>query len=159
MRRIPTHLKLIRGNPGKRAIPPEPEPIQPPKMPEAPPFLTGYAADEWYRVGPELHRLGLLTVLDLGVFSAYCEAYKRWRTAEEVLATMAAKDAVTGGLLVKCADGNAGANPLVRIAAHAARDMVSFAGEFGMSPLARARIGAGASYEPPPGGKFDGLLG
>jgi hypothetical protein len=35
--------------------------------------------------------------------------------------------------------------------------MVRYASEFGMSPAARARIAAGAGFEPPPG-KFDGLL-
>ena len=55
----PTHLKLLRGNPGKRPIRPEPQPEQPPTPPEPPDFLTGYAFDEWRRVAPELHRLGL----------------------------------------------------------------------------------------------------
>jgi P27 family predicted phage terminase small subunit len=108
----PTHLKLIRGNPGKRPIRPEPEPQVPAEVPEPPRFLSGYAADEWWRVAPELHRLGLLSVLDVGPFAAYCVAYHRWRTAEEALASMAEKDALTGGLLVKRADGNAAQNPL-----------------------------------------------
>jgi phage terminase small subunit len=47
---------------------------------------------------------------------------------------------------------------MVRIAANAAEAMVSFAGHFGMSPAARARIAAGVGFEPPPG-KFDGLIG
>jgi phage terminase small subunit len=49
-------------------------------------------------------------------------------------------------------------NPLTRISQRAASDMVRYAGEFGFSPAARARIAAGV-YEPPPGSKFDGLLG
>jgi P27 family predicted phage terminase small subunit len=121
-------------------------------------LLSGYAADEWWRVAPELHRLGLLSVLDVSPFAAYCVAYHRWRTAEEALASMAEKDALTGGLLVKRADGNAAQNPLVRVAANAAQAMVDFAGHFGMSPAARARISAGVWHEPP-SGKFDGLLG
>jgi len=36
--------------------------------------------------------------------------------------------------------------------------MVRYAAEFGFSPAAGARIAAGV-YEPPPGGKFDGLIG
>jgi hypothetical protein len=35
--------------------------------------------------------------------------------------------------------------------------MVRYAGEFGLTPLARGRIASGGGYEPP--GKFDGLLG
>jgi phage terminase small subunit len=48
-------------------------------------------------------------------------------------------------------------NPLVAIAANAASDMVRYASEFGLTPLARGRIAAGGGYGPP--GKFDGLLG
>ena len=157
MQRIPTHLKLLRGNPGKRAIPPEPEPPVPTAVPEPPSFVQGYAADEWWRVGPELYHLKLLTALDVMPFAAYCIAYQRWRTAEELLMQMADKDPVTRGLLIKSQGGEAVQNPLIGIARRAANDMVGFGGEFGLSPLARARIGAGVWHEPPPG-KFDGLL-
>jgi P27 family predicted phage terminase small subunit len=84
--------------------------------------------------------------------------YATWRTALETLAAMAERDPTTRGLLVKRQDGNAARNPLVQIVANAAADMVRYAGEFGLTPVARARIAAGV-YEPPPGGKFDGLLG
>jgi P27 family predicted phage terminase small subunit len=60
-------------------------------------------------------------------------------------------------LLVKNADGNPARNPLVKIASSAADAMLRFAGEFGMTPVARARISAGVGYEPLPR-KFDGLL-
>ena len=120
--------------------------------------MVGYAADEWWRVAGELHRLGLLTVLDVMPLAAYCESYKNWRRAVETMHAMAAPD--TSGLLVKRADGNPAPNPLIGIARKAAADMVRYAAEFGMSPAARARISAGVGYEPPPGGnKFDGLIG
>jgi phage terminase small subunit len=60
--------------------------------------------------------------------------------------------------LIKTSSGDAAQNPLIGIARRAAADMVRYAGEFGMSPAARARISAGIGYEPPEG-KFDGLLG
>jgi P27 family predicted phage terminase small subunit len=159
-RRIPTHLKLLCGNPGHQKLnKDEPQPQVPAEAPEPPPFLTGYAMDEWWRVAPELHRLRLLTIADVMPFAAYCQAYMHWRTAEEVLAAMAERDQATSGLLVKRADGNAGQNPLLSIARKAAADMVRYASEFGLSPAARARISAGVGYEPPPGGgKFDGLI-
>jgi P27 family predicted phage terminase small subunit len=157
MRRIPTHLKVIRGNPGKRRIPAEPEPEIPENMPEPPPFLAPYARDEWWEVGPHLLRLRLLRGVDLTCFAAYCQSYAMWRTAAETFAQMAERDATTHGLLVKRQDGNAARNPLVQIAANAAADMVRYAGEFGLTPVARARVASGGGYEPPPG-KFDGLL-
>jgi P27 family predicted phage terminase small subunit len=69
---------------------------------------------------------------------------------------MAERDATGGALLVKDTDG-VRQNPLVKIAANAAKDMLRFAGEFGLTPVARARIAAGVYAEPK--GKFEGLLG
>ena len=109
----------------------------------------------------ELWLLRVLTVLDLMPFAAYCEAYALWRRAEEAIAMRAELDPVFHGLLVKGPDGFAEENPLVGIARGAARDMVRFAGEFGLSPAARNRISVGApGFGPPPGpSKFAGLLG
>jgi P27 family predicted phage terminase small subunit len=145
MRRIPTHLRLLKGNPSKRPIPAEPEPQIPENMPQPPAFLAPLAQDEWWTVGPELFRLGLLTSVDCAAFAAYCQAYADWRAAREVLASMAERDAATHGLLVKrVSDGSAVRNPLLAIAASAASDMVRYASEFGLTPLARApRLGRG----------------
>jgi P27 family predicted phage terminase small subunit len=41
---------------------------------------------------------------------------------------------------VKTVDGNPRRNPLVKIAADAAEDMLRFAGEFGLTPIARTRL-------------------
>jgi P27 family predicted phage terminase small subunit len=102
--------------------------------------------------------MGLLSQLDVAALAAYCVAYTRWRQAEEALAKMAEKDPVTGGMLIKGALGDARVNPLARVAANAARDMVAFASQFGMTAAARARIAAGPFGQPPGPGKFDGLL-
>jgi phage terminase small subunit len=58
---------------------------------------------------------GLLTVLDVGPLAVYCQAYCRWREAEEVLAVMRDRDQATRGLMVKSSDGNPRRNPLVKI--------------------------------------------
>ena len=94
---------------------------------------------------------------DVAPLAAYCQAYDRWRTAEEVLAVMRERNEVTLGLMIKAADGNARANPLVRIASGAADDMIRFAGEFGLTPVARSRLAAGLGGQPGPG-KFGDLL-
>jgi phage terminase small subunit len=46
---------------------------------------------------------------------------------------------------------------MIKIAGDSAKDMLRYAGEFGMTPVARSRIAAGVHGQPP--GKFDGLLG
>jgi P27 family predicted phage terminase small subunit len=156
---LPTHLRLLRGNPGKRAIPKhEIVPDSSPDVPAAPAHVSGYALEEWNRLAPQLHRFGLLTSVDLSPFAAYCLCYQRWRQAEEGLKALADRDPLTCGIVLKQGKhGIAVMNPLVYASARAAADMVRYAAEFGFTPAARARIAAGVSG-PPMSGKFDGLL-
>lgn len=152
---IPTHLKLITGNPGKRRIPTG-EPMPERVLPAPPPFLSDEAKVEWGRISEELYRLDLLTGIDRASLAAYCQAYGRWAQAEKAIAKMAERDELTGGLMIKTTNGNAIQNPLVGTAHKAASDMVKYAAEFGMTPSARARlaIDAGAGRT----SKFDGLI-
>jgi P27 family predicted phage terminase small subunit len=154
---VPFPLKVLRGNPGKRPLPNEPQPSRPPTCPDPPPFITGYAADEWWTVAPELHALGLLTRIDVPALAAYCASYAGWRQASESLARMAANDPITNGQMIKTKYGEAVQNPLVSIARKHAADLVRYASEFGIGPLARTRISVGPNTPKPPG-KFEGLL-
>jgi P27 family predicted phage terminase small subunit len=155
---IPTRLKVLRGNPGKRRINPEPEPPAIEVCPEPPAFLAGYAGEEWRRVAPALHVIGVLREVDMQILAGYCQNYAVWRTAVEALARVAAQDPVMHGLLIQAADGTPRRNPLVKVAADAANDMLRFANDLGIGPAARARIAA-AGWEPPQNlGKFAGLL-
>jgi P27 family predicted phage terminase small subunit len=155
---IPTHLKLLRGNPSRRKIDTrEPQPSKLPEPPDPPEFLSQAAKDEWWRIVPELHALGLLTVLDVKVLAAYCSAAAHFEAAERLLRDMAERDPVTGALMIKTAAGNAVYNPLIGIARKAALDMVKIAAEFGFSPAARTRIMTGITGELS-GSKFGELL-
>jgi len=157
-RPMPTHLKLLRGNPRKEGLNhDEPQPAMPTAVPPAPVFLKGYAAEEWARIAEELYYLRLLTRIDIHALSAYCQAYAIWRTAVETFAVMAERDPVMHGLMVKAANGTALQNPVVLTIRHAANDMVKYAAEFGLTPAARSRISATDS-EPPPRSKFGPLL-
>jgi len=96
-----------------------------------------------------LHRLNLLTVLDVGPFSAYCSAYAHLRQAEEALQR-------SGELTIKTAESHPRVNPLVRMASQAMDDMRRIGAEFGLSPNARLRL-SGITPLPSPS-KFDGLI-
>ena len=66
----PTSLKLLLGNPGKRAInKSEPEP--PRGIPEMPEWLSVFpvAVAEWNREAKELDDMGVLTTADSGVLA------------------------------------------------------------------------------------------
>lgn len=152
----PAHLKLVEGNPGKRALKQEPQPSRG-ELPEPPEFLTTDAKAEWRRVSTELFHMGLLTKVDVQPLAAYCQAFGRWMAAERAIAKMAEKDSLTAGLMIKTSNGNAIQNPLVGTSNKAASDMVRYASEFGLTPAARARLAIGPIEAPK--SKFDGLIG
>jgi P27 family predicted phage terminase small subunit len=154
---VPFPLKVLRGNPGKRPMRPEPQPEIAADVPEPPAFITGYAADEWHRTAPELHRLGLLTRIDVPALAAYCHAFGQWRMAAESLAKMQANDPMMNGMIIKTKYGDAAMNPLVSIARKHASDVIRYAAEFGLTPIARTRLASGG-FGPSPPSKFDGLL-
>jgi P27 family predicted phage terminase small subunit len=135
----PTHLKLVRGNPGKRPLN-DREPKPAPALPQAPLELSADAKLEWDRIASDLQRLNLLSAIDRGTLAAYCQAYGRWIAAERALRRMAERDQLTDGLMIKTTNGNPVQNPLVGTANKSMSDMVRFAAEFGMTPSARSRI-------------------
>jgi P27 family predicted phage terminase small subunit len=135
----PTYLKLLNGNPGKRALN-EQEPKPEAALPTPPAELCEDAKLEWERVAPLLHQLGTLCEIDRAALAAYCQAYGRWLKAERAIAIMAERDQLTSGLMIKTTNGNPIQNSLVGIANRAMVDMVRYAAEFGMTPSARSRI-------------------
>jgi P27 family predicted phage terminase small subunit len=144
----PFQLRLLKGNPGKRPLRPEPPAARPTELPPAPELLDEIGAAEWRRTGSELLRLRLLSVLDLAVLEAYCDAYSRWRAARAVLATST--------LTVKGSHGNPVANPLIRVSEVAAKNMLRSAAELGCTPTARTRLARGGWRDGD--GEFSGLL-
>ena len=159
---MPAHLKLLRGNAGHGVIQDEIEPEIPAVIPEPPSFLHPYACEEWRRISTECYRLRLLTTLDIGALAGYCQAYAMWRDAIETIAEMAKADPDTRGLLVARAgkDGETYQvrNPLLVTASKASMEMLRYAGDFGLTPAARARLASGLSVGQKPRGKFDGYL-
>jgi P27 family predicted phage terminase small subunit len=146
--RTPATLLALRGNPSKRPLRNEPQPDRGAECPPSPEWLGAYAKQEWARIGPELHRIGLLTMADVAVFGAYCQSFHHWRVAEELLARQATR---------KRRDG-AERRVLAHIARTAGGDMVRFAAQMGCTPVARARIGGGIGGQSDGDGKFAGLL-
>ena len=144
------HLRLLKGNPGKRSLRLPPQPTCAEECPPPPRHLRGYAREAWLELAPELHRLHLLTILDVGPFSVYCVAYATWRRAEDALARESA-------LTMATAEGHQRVNPLVRISSQAMNDMLRYGAAFGLTPSGRLRL---SGMNPPtPPSKFDGLLG
>lgn len=151
----PTHLKLVTGNPGKRALKADAvQPAQKATVPRPPEYLCLLGKAEWRRVAAALHAQRVLTDIDRTALAAYCQAYATWRLASAALKRAAQKDPETHGLVFLTDKGNAIQNPLVGIANKAAADMVRFAAEFGMTPSARSRLDIGRAEERDPTDRF-----
>jgi P27 family predicted phage terminase small subunit len=145
---VPTKLKLLRGNPSRVPIGPEPEPQTFNGIPEPPEYLDDDAAAEWRKLAPELVRIGLLTLADVTAFGSYCQVVGRWIKAERALKGQ--------DLVIEAGDGTSTkVNPLVHVASAAQRDLLSAAAQFGMTPAGRARLNAGITRPPK---KFSGLV-
>jgi phage terminase small subunit len=110
----PTALRVLRGNPGKRALNRQ-EPKIAPLSAECPAELVDpVARAEWDRVAPALIASGVVTVADRATLVGYCLSWAEWldltrtQTAREKSSTL----------------------------------MLRFAIELGMTPAARTRIHA-----------------
>jgi P27 family predicted phage terminase small subunit len=80
----PTALKKLEGNPGKRPLNnSEPKPDK--KAPSCPKWLEPEAKKEWRRLAKQMEALGILTEVDMAAFAGYCQAYARWKEAEEFI--------------------------------------------------------------------------
>ncbi len=133
----PTHLRLVKGNPGKRPLPknePKPDLVVPP----VPPELSDDAKLEWGRVTVELHKLGLLSGIDRAALAAYCSSYGLLVRVERLLRKIGEDG--SDGILLMTAQGNVVQHPLLGVANKARRDMMAYAVEFGMTPSSRSRV-------------------
>ena len=130
---LPTALKKLEGDRGKGRRPyNENEPVPPKGEIKCPSWLLPEAKKEWKRLAPSLEAMGILTVWDLENFAAYCQAYARWKEAEEFI--------TQHGSIFKTPSGYVQQVPQVSIAQQNLKIMQSLAGEFGLSPATRSRI-------------------
>jgi len=133
-KRKPTQLKKLEGNPGKRPLN-DKEPQPDPSMPKMPSWLDREAREEWERVCPELHAMGLLTKIDRTALVGYCMAYSRWIRAERELQKGFTYKYVDTSFQPKQTN-----KPEVIIARDALNQVRAFCTEFGLTPSSRGRM-------------------
>lgn len=134
----PTRLKVLTGNPGKRALN-QSEPKPKIAIPDCPSELGPVAQKEWHRLAGELGVLRILTHLDRAALAAYCGAYALWAEATEAIQKF--------GTMVKSPSGYPIQSPYVSIANRQAEIMMRIASEFGFTPASRSRISAPQAHE------------
>jgi P27 family predicted phage terminase small subunit len=138
----PTSLKLVTGNPGKRALDKgEPDPdylvdLTPPA------HLSAEAAAVWSEVAPKLRKARLLTEVDTVQLEMLCVSVANYRTAT----------AQVGDRMVYTNPGNGAksTSPWAIIQSMAFKQVSACLTKFGMSPADRARVTVN-----PQGGLFD----
>lgn len=129
---IPTALKIVQGNPGKRPLPKnEPQPERGATMPD---WLSPDAAAQWPLVARHLAEAGILTAIDAPALGLYCEAFARWKHANDQVMKF--------GPVVKAPSGFPVQSPFLSIANRAWDQMMKALIEFGMTPSSRSRVSA-----------------
>ena len=127
----PTAMKELEGNPGKRKLN-EREPKPDKKAPSCPKWLEPEGKREWRRLAKKMEALGILTEVDMAAFAGYCQAYARWKEAEEFI--------TQHGTIVRTPSGYWQQVPQVSIAQTYLKVMNRFAEQFGLTPASRSRI-------------------
>ena len=137
----PTVVKMLQGNPGKRALPKgEPKPDAG-RLPSAPRWLSDEAKREWKRLAPRLHAVGLLTEVDGTALGLLCEAFAQYVAAKAVVDRE--------GMLLMSEKGNAYQHPAAGLMTQARGELMKWSREFGMTPAARSRISVAAAEDAP----------
>jgi P27 family predicted phage terminase small subunit len=133
-KRIPTVLKELHGNPGKRTLPVD-EPDGVGDLWAPPAWFDDEQRDQWnYAI--DHAPPGLLTGTDREVLVVWVVAcVEHAKAAQEVRKL---------GQVVKTKDGNAIQNPFLPIVNRQALIMLKAGSEMGFSPAARASLGSSA---------------
>lgn len=152
-RPLPTAVKKLRGNPGKRKLSKD-EPTPAAVDPVMPPGLSEAAQAEWKDILPILRDMKVLTAADAKALAGYCHNFARWMEAEEEVKRLGIiiEEPIMGGPaddreVVGYKYKN---NPALRTSMDAQRQMKSFLVEFGMTPASRTRIRIEKPAEPDP---------
>lgn len=128
----PTNLKVVTGNPGKRALnkqEPDPEYLNDLTPPS---FLSESAKIVWNEIAQNLRNARLLSKIDVPILGMLCESIASYRKANK-----------------QCSDNplvhseNTGGDVLSQwkiVEAMSMKQVLALAKEFGMTPAARTRI-------------------
>ena len=149
--RKPTWLRVVEGNPGKRPLNTlEPRPPTDPRM-RCPSWLDPEAKRLWRRLVPDLCRARIVTVVDREVLIAYCQAWSRWRKAEEFIQKRGEVYPVraSDGRIISMAPF-----PQVAIARQLLQALRGLQQELGLTPSARTRLEIEPQREPSELDKF-----
>lgn len=136
----PTALKLVEGNPGKRAMnKQEPDPTYLRDL-AAPEWLHPAARAVWDEVAPKLASAKLLTEVDVQALAMGCVAIAQYRQAVRVAGDKLVKSKVVEDDEGKPIETGEHLNPWLLVQSMSFKQAMAIFQQFGMSPAARTRI-------------------
>ncbi|MDA8123448.1 MAG: phage terminase small subunit P27 family [Deltaproteobacteria bacterium] len=130
----PTHLRILRGNPGKRALPKD-EPVASSDAPVAPEWLSARAKEVFAQLALRLDKMGYASSSHteaLALAAMRQEEVERCSKALEKGFKNRVKT-TSGGYVFK-------AKPEVAMRSEAARHLQSLLAEFGLSPASATKV-------------------
>jgi len=139
----PSHLKLVRGNPGRRPLNAA-EPKVKRARPSAPEHMSDRGRETWGYVSGLLDRMGILSEVDAVALELLCEAYADYLAARAELKAFGSETYAT-----ETANGDKmyRSHPAVAQRNDADRRIRGWLAEFGMTPSARTRVKADGQSE------------
>lgn len=135
----PTNLKILRGNPGQRALNAD-EPIPPPASLAPPRNLTGLALEKWEEMSELLLGMGVFTQADRHPLERYCLMYEQWTNLERHCREHGYTQITSTGYSQITAEAT-----LIK---SLRSDMLSIERQFGMTPAARSTIKTSGAATP-----------
>jgi len=133
-RPTPAQVKRLLGNPGKRPIRPDLSAASGvPPMPKRL-MVDPIAVEKWHELVPILTQLGTLTVADGEALATLCEVYS---STQACLLEFRAS-----GPVMRTDLGGVKPNPAGPLYRSLVAMQTSLMGEFGLTPVARTRLGA-----------------
>ena len=153
-RPLPTAIKILRGNPGKRPLNPnEPTLAAADASFDVPPAeLAGdtAAAAEWRRVAPLLRAAGLVSHSERSALTALCQQWSRYLAAHAQVIAL--------GMCIESPNRIPATNPYLAVADRALTHCHRLWAELGITPSGRARASKLPAARKEPPSKWEGLL-
>jgi len=147
----PTALRVVRGNPSKRALNPR-EPKPDPARPERPAALSAGARAAWDRLVPQLAEMKVLGRIDQDALVLWCEAWATWERCLRAIRRKGPTQTIVGT--------NGASRVIVRPEAvlerALRRDLFAHGRDFGLTPASRAGLKTGTDEPEDP---LEALLG
>jgi P27 family predicted phage terminase small subunit len=132
-RRTPVALKIVAGNPGKRALPEQPKVKKGNKELVPPDWLDDVGKEHWRWIVRELLDADIFSSIDKTSLAMYCDAYSRYQTANE-------KVKAHGMVLMNPKTKIPYISPFWKVANEAALLIHRYVVEFGMTPASRSKV-------------------